>query len=138
MFIFPALASDTFEQDTKVIYIDQLKQVGSAYENGKKVMDFPVLTGDAETTTDPGTYLVRVKDANYYSRQYQTSMPYSLFFNYTTRAAIHEGQVPPPKKRISLATQGCVHVEEPYMKQLYDWAEAGRTLVIIMGRRTED
>ena len=26
MLIFPALASDTFEQDTKVIYIDQLKQ----------------------------------------------------------------------------------------------------------------
>ncbi len=138
MLFSPALASDSFEQDSKVIYIDQHKQVGSAYENGKKVMEFPVLTGDAETTTDPGTYLVRVKDENYYSRKYQTPMPYSLFFNYTTRAAIHEGLVPPPKKKISLATHGCVHVEEPYMKRLYDWTEAGRTLVIIMGRRTQD
>ena len=47
-------------------------------------MEFPVLTGDDETTTEPGTYLVRVKDENYYSRQYQTPMPYSLFFNYTS------------------------------------------------------
>ena len=52
----------------KMIWIDQLKQVGAAYENGKKVMEFPVLTGDAETTTDPGTYLVRVKQEDYYSR----------------------------------------------------------------------
>src|SRR5665254_26209 len=29
-----------------------------AYEDGKKVMEFPVLTGDDETTTDPGTYPV--------------------------------------------------------------------------------
>jgi lipoprotein-anchoring transpeptidase ErfK/SrfK len=132
-----ALATDISQYD-KVIWINQLKQKGEAYEGGKKVMEFPVLTGDAETTTDPGVYLVRVKDENYYSRKYQTPMPYSLFFDYTTRAAIHEGQVPPPKKRISVATHGCVHVEQPYMKQLYDWTEAGRTLVIIMGRRTED
>jgi lipoprotein-anchoring transpeptidase ErfK/SrfK len=137
MLISPALATDISQYD-KVIWINQLKQKGEAYEGGKKVMEFPVLTGDAETTTDPGVYLVRVKDENYYSRKYQTPMPYSLFFNYTTRAAIHEGLVPPPKKRISLATHGCVHVEEPYMKRLYDWTEAGRTLVIIMGRRTED
>jgi lipoprotein-anchoring transpeptidase ErfK/SrfK len=133
----PALATD-ISQYEKVIWINQLKQKGEAYENGKKVMEFPVLTGDAETTTDPGVYLVRVKDANYYSRKYQTPMPYSIFFDYTGRAAIHEGLVPPPKKKISLATHGCVHVEEPYMKKLYDWTEAGRTLVIIMGQRTED
>ena len=66
-----------------MIWIDQLKQVGAAYERGKKVMEFPVLTGDDETTTDPGIYLVRVKQEDYYSRKYQTPMPYSIFFNYT-------------------------------------------------------
>ena len=86
-----------------MIYIDQLKQVGAAYERGKKVMEFPVLTGDAETTTDPGIYLVRVKQVDYYSRKYQTPMPFSIFFNYTTRTAIHGGEVPPPaeENRIS-------------------------------------
>jgi lipoprotein-anchoring transpeptidase ErfK/SrfK len=134
----PARAADISQQYDKVIWIDQLKQKGEAYERGKKVMEFPVLTGDDETTTDPGIYLVRVKDENYYSRKYQTPMPYSIFFDYTGRKAIHEGQVPPPRKKIGLATHGCVHVEEPYMKRLYDWTEAGRTLVIIMGWRTQD
>ena len=38
----PTLASDTFEKPKKLIWIDQLKQVGAAYENEKKVMEFPV------------------------------------------------------------------------------------------------
>ncbi|MGB7911282.1 MAG: L,D-transpeptidase [Desulfobaccales bacterium] len=49
------------------------------YEWGKKVLEFPVITGDDETTTEPGIYLVRVKEEDYYSRQYQTPMPYSIF-----------------------------------------------------------
>ena len=134
----PTLAADIFQEYEKVIYIDQLKQVGTAYERGKKVREFPVLTGDDETTTDPGIYLVRVKDEDYYSRKYQTPMPYSIFFNYTERTAIHEGEVPSRQKKIGLATHGCVHVEQPHIKWLYDWTEAGRTVVVIMGWRTED
>ena len=122
----------------KMIWIDQLKQVGAAYEDGKKVMEFPVLTGDDETTTDPGTYLVRVKQEDYYSQKYQTPMPYSIFFNYEERAAIHGGEVPPPQKKIGLATHGCVHVEQPYIERLYDWTEADRTQVVIMNRRTQN
>ena len=133
-----ALASDTFEKPKKMIWIDQLKQVGAAYEDGKKIMEFPVLTGDDETTTDPGIYLVRVKDENYYSRKYQTPMPYSLFFDYAGRKAIHGGEVPPPQEKMGLATHGCVHVKQPHIKWLYDWTEAGRSLVVIMGWRTQD
>ena len=134
----PTLAADTSQEYEKMIYIDQLKQVGAAYERGKKVMEFPVITGDDETTTDPGIYLVRVKQEDYYSRKYQTPMPYSIFFNYNTRTAIHGGEVPPPQKKIGLATHGCVHVEQPYIERLYDWTEAGRTWVVIVGRRTQD
>ena len=97
-----------------------------------------MITGDDETTTDPGIYLVRVKEEDYYSRKYQTPMPYSIFFDYTGRTAIHEGEVPPPQKKIGLATHGCVHVEQPHIKWLYDWAEEDRTLVVISGWRTQD
>ena len=138
LLLSPTLAADISQEYEKVIYIDQLKQVGSAYEGGKMVLEFPVITGDDETTTEPGIYLVRVKEENYYSRKYQTPMPYSIFFNYGERAAIHGGEVPPPRKKIGLATHGCVHVQQPYIKWLYDWTEAGRTLVVIMGRRTQD
>jgi lipoprotein-anchoring transpeptidase ErfK/SrfK len=133
-----ALAADTFEKHEKMIWIDQLKQVGAAYEDGKKILEFPVLTGDDETTTEPGIYLVRVKQEAYYSRKYQTPMPYSIFFNYTTRTAIHGGEVPPRQKKIGLATHGCVHVEQPYIKKLYEWTEPGRTVVVIRGWRTQD
>jgi lipoprotein-anchoring transpeptidase ErfK/SrfK len=65
-------------------------------------------------------------------------MPYSIFFNYKERAAIHGGEVPPPPKKRGLATHGCVHVEQPYIKWLYDWTEVGSTVVVISGRRTQD
>lgn len=131
-------AADPSEKKEKMIWINQLKQTGAAYENGKKVMEFPVLTGDDETTTPPGVYLVRVKDEDYYSRKYDTPMPYSIFFNYTSRAAIHEGEVPPPPRRITVATHGCVHVQQPYIKRLFDWTEAGSTVVVISGWRSQD
>jgi lipoprotein-anchoring transpeptidase ErfK/SrfK len=138
LLLTPALAADISQQHVKMIWIDQLKQVGAAYEDGKKIKEFPVITGDDETTTEPGIYLVRVKQEDYYSRKYQTPMPYSIFFNYTERAAIHGGEVPPPRQKIGLATHGCVHVQQPYIKWLYDWTEVGKTLVVISGRRTQD
>jgi len=134
----PTCAADIFQEYDKVIWIDQLKQAGTAYERGKKVKEFPVLTGDAETTTEPGIYLVQVKEEDYYSKKYQTPMPYSIFFNYTARAAIHGGEVPPPPKKRFVATHGCIHVEQPDIQWLYDWTEPGRTLVVIMGWRTQD
>ena len=132
------LAADILEKHEKMIWIDQLKQKGAAYEDGKKVKEFPVITGDDETTTEPGVYLVRVKDADYYSRKYQTPMPYSIFFNYQERAAIHGGEVPTPQKKRGLATHGCVHVQRPLSKWLYNWTETGRTAVLITGWRRQD
>jgi len=133
-----ALAANPLLMYEKVIWIDQLKQVGAAYEGGKKLVDFPVLTGDDETTTEPGLYLVRVKKASYYSRRYQTPMPFSIFFNYDGKKAIHEGEVPPPREKIGLATHGCVHVQRPLIKWLYNWTETGRTAVLITGWRRQD
>ena len=138
LLLTPTLAADISQKHEKMIWIDQLKQVGAAYEGGKKVKEFSVITGDDETTTEPGIYLVRVKEEDYYSRKYQTPMPYSIFFNYKERAAIHGGEVPPPQKKRGLATNGCVHVQQPYIKWLYDWTEVGSTVVVISGRRKQD
>jgi lipoprotein-anchoring transpeptidase ErfK/SrfK len=131
-------AFDVFKEYDKVIWINQPKQVGIAYERGKKIFEFPVVTGDDETTTDPGIYKVRLKDDNYYSRKYDTPMPYSLFFDLKAMKAIHEGEVPPPEIKKELATHGCIHVEPPYIQKLYDWADEGDTAVVISGWRTGD
>jgi hypothetical protein len=133
-----ASALPVLQQHDKIIWIDQEKQVGAAYGQGKKLLAFPIISGDDETPTPPGTYVIKVKDANYYSRTYDTPMPYSLFFDYRGKRAIHEGEVPEPERKKGYATHGCIHVEEPYMKWLYDWAEAGKTVVVIRGSRDAD
>jgi lipoprotein-anchoring transpeptidase ErfK/SrfK len=133
---FPTAAWDIFQEYDKIIWINQPTQVGVAYENGKKVLEFPVLTGDDECTTNPGIYLVRWKVPDYYSRKYDTPMPYSMFFDMRQRKAIHEGGVPLPPERKELATHGCIHVEPPHIEWLYDWAEEGTTAVVISGERS--
>lgn len=129
---------DVFKEYEKVIWINQPKQVGIAYEGGKKLFEFPIVTGDDETTTDPGIYVVKLKEDNYYSHKYDTPMPYSIFFDLKERKAIHEGEVPPPALRKELATHGCIHVEQPYIHMLYDWADEENTVVVISGWRTGD
>jgi lipoprotein-anchoring transpeptidase ErfK/SrfK len=131
-------ALDVFREYQKVIWINQPKQVGIAYHEGIKILEFPIVTGDDETTTDPGIYVVKLKDADYYSRTYDTPMPYSIFFDLKGKKAIHEGEVPPPALKKELATHGCIHVELPYIKKLYDWADEENTVVVIRGWRTGD
>ena len=131
-------AVDIFKEYEKVIWINQPKQIGIAYQEGKKLFEFPVITGDDESPTDQGIYVVKLKDDNYYSRKYDTPMPYSIFFDLKGRKAIHEGEVPPTAIKKELATHGCIHVEPPYIQMLYDWADEGETVVVVSGWRTGD
>jgi lipoprotein-anchoring transpeptidase ErfK/SrfK len=136
--VLSAASIDVIQKFDKVILINQHKQIGIAYEYGQKIWEFPVMTGDDETTTNPGIYLVKMKDDSYYSRKYDAWMPYSLFFDLKNMKAIHEGEVPPPAERKDYATHGCVHVESPYIERLYNWADVGTTAVVIQGWRDED
>jgi lipoprotein-anchoring transpeptidase ErfK/SrfK len=136
--VLSAGAFDVFREYEKVIWINQPKQIGIAYERGKKVFEFPVVTGDDETTTNPGIYIIKLKDEDYFSRKYDTPMPYSMFFDLKGMKAIHEGEVPSPEKKKELATHGCIHVEPPFIERLYDWAEEETTAVVISGWRTGD
>jgi lipoprotein-anchoring transpeptidase ErfK/SrfK len=136
--VLPVFSIDVFQKYDKVIWINQQKQTGVAYEGGQKVWEFPILTGDDETTTNPGNYLVKMKDDIYYSRKYDTWMPYSIFFDLKNRKAIHEGVVPPPKARKEYATHGCIHVESPYIERLFNCVDEGTTIVVIQGWRDED
>jgi lipoprotein-anchoring transpeptidase ErfK/SrfK len=136
--VLSAGAFDVFREYEKVIWINQPKQVGIAYEGGKKLFEFPVVTGDDETTTNPGIYIIKLKDEDYFSRKYDTPLPYSMFFDLKGMKAIHEGEVPSPEKKKELATHGCIHVEPPFIERLYDWADEETTAVVISGWRTGD
>ncbi len=127
--------ADALQSHDKVIWIDQQNQVGAAYAQGKKLSAFPILSGDDETPTPPGTYVIKKKDKDYFSRKYKQPMPYALFFDVKGMRALHEGDLPDPGEVSKWATHGCIHVEKPYMKWLFDWAEPGKTVVVIHGRR---
>ncbi len=131
----PAGAVNVFKHYNKVIWIDQPRQEGAAYEKGKKLFSFAIMSGDDETPTPPGAYVVRVKDPKYYSKHYKQPMPLSIFFDFKGKRAIHEGEVPERKEMGQWATHGCIHVEQPYIQQLYDWTDVNKTLVVIRGRR---
>ncbi len=126
---------NVFYKYDKIIWIDQARQWGAAYSHGTKVVEFPILSGDDETPTPPGIYTVKRKDPNYYSRKYDTPMPYSLFFDVKNMRAVHEGALPDRRDQSDWASHGCIHVEEPYMRWLFNWAEVGRTVVVIRGHR---
>jgi lipoprotein-anchoring transpeptidase ErfK/SrfK len=136
--VLSAYSGDIFEEHEKIIWIDQPRQMGIAYQEGKKLFEFPIVSGDDETTTNPGIYTVKLKDENYYSVTYDTPMPYSIFFDLKGKKAIHEGEVPPPELKKELATHGCIHVEPSHIQRLYDWADEGDTVVVISGWRTGD
>jgi hypothetical protein len=97
---------DLFQEYDKVIFINQPNQIGIAYQDGHKLREFPVLTGDDECTTDPGIYVIRHKDPDYYSQTYDTPMPYSMFFDWPHRKAIHEEGVTSKAEKRELARCG--------------------------------
>jgi lipoprotein-anchoring transpeptidase ErfK/SrfK len=136
IYALPAAAEDIFRKYVKVIWIDQPRQMGVAYQDGIELFDFPIMTGDDEFTTDPGVYMVKLKVKDYYSRKYHSPMPYSIFFDLKEMKAIHEGEVPPPNVKKGLATHGCIHVELPDIERLYDWTQEEETVVVIDGGRT--
>ncbi len=128
----------------KVIFIDQYKQRISVFLDGVPVPDrppMPTITGDAEFPTPQGVYWVEKKDSKYWSKQYETWMPFSLFFLWNKKAkmAIHEGKVPATEEETSKkATHGCPHVLPKDAEWLFNWAEEKTTKVVVYGDRSQN
>jgi len=73
---------------------------------GKRFWSFRWLTGDAETTTDPGIYLVRMKQVDYYSRKYRPPCLTPYFSLYNENSDSRRGSTTAAEKKIGLATHG--------------------------------
>ncbi|MFA5925529.1 MAG: L,D-transpeptidase [Parcubacteria group bacterium] len=143
LFSASALRSETSEEfwRGKVIFVNQLTQELITYQDGKELRRFDVIMGDAKFKTPQGIYRVQHKDRKYWSNQYSTWMPNSLFFIWDekTRMAIHAGIVPLNKEITrQKATHGCVHARNNDAEWLFDWAEEKATKIIIYGDRSQD
>ncbi len=99
------------------IYIWKERRMG--YHDGYY---FPVSIGHSGNPTPTGTYSVKKKVVDYWSRKYKRAMPYSVFF--TDAHAIHSGDIYSESK-------GCVRVPRQWAVWLYSKARTGSTKVIV-------
>jgi lipoprotein-anchoring transpeptidase ErfK/SrfK len=109
------LAAAVASADT--IHIWKGEQLG--YFNGYY---FNVAIGNNSTPTPTGSYRVKKKVVDYWSKKYDRAMPYAVFF--TDAHAIHRGD-------LSTRSHGCIRVDEWTAPWLYYYAETGKTRVVV-------
>jgi hypothetical protein len=85
---------------------------------------FQLLGGRDTQPTPLGTFSLERKEIDYFSKKYQTPMPYSIFF--TDAHAIHYGALDVPSR-------GCIHVDYRTSQILYFSTIVGKTKIIIHG-----
>lgn len=83
---------------------------------------FHALGGKKTHPTPKGTFTVKSKYHDYYSRKYKAPMPRSVFF--TSQCAIHVGS-------LTQKSHGCIHVDWETAEMIYEYAKPGKTKVIV-------
>lgn len=83
---------------------------------------FPVSVGKKSKPTPVGSFTVKRKVIDYWSKKYDAPMPYAIFF--TDAHALHAGD-------LSTRSRGCIRLERQTAAWLYRYARTGKTKVII-------
>ena len=81
---------------------------------------FYALGGKSTHPTPKGTFTVKSKYVDFYSRKYKSPMPLSVFF--TDQCAIHVGS-------LRVSSHGCIHVDGEAAQFIFGYAVPGRTKV---------
>ena len=81
---------------------------------------FEALGGSSSHPTPKGTYTVKAKHEDFYSRKYEAEMPYSVFF--TEQCAIHEGS-------LRVRSHGCIHVGPEAARKIFAYSKVGNSKV---------
>lgn len=138
-FIFILLCQPCFPAEKEIwLYLDE--QVGIAYENEQVVHRFEIMSGhELKAPTPVGSFIIRSKIVNGYSRKYGAEMPYAMNFtgSYFLHAWSWSEPLPPREERRWYASHGCVSVNLRDAQWLFNWAPIG-TPVIIVGQRYWD
>lgn len=81
---------------------------------------FEALGGSNSHPTPKGTYTVKAKHEDFYSRKYEAEMPFSVFF--TEQCAIHEGS-------LRVRSHGCIHVSPEAARRIFEYSKVGNSKV---------
>ena len=123
------------------VYVD--RQILLAFDGGKQIYRFDVVTGKEGKETVAGTYKIFRKEQKYVSKTYNAEMPYTMFFT-SDGKAIHGTLMAPLRSYLksfgadSIGSQGCVGLTDDNAKVLFEWAPKGTRVVIIHGEEDKD
>ena len=112
------------------------RQVLFAFENGKEIYSFDIVTGRDGKETTAGRYQIFRKHEKYTSKTYGSEMPYTMFFTEDGKA-IHGTQMATLRSYLhaylneSVGSQGCIGLTDDNAKALFDWAPIGTPVVVI-------
>jgi hypothetical protein len=110
----PVAASAQAQPPIEIFLSQQMGRWGDYY--------FYALGGRQTHPTPKGSFTVRSKHRDFYSRKYKSPMPRSVFF--TDQCAIHVGS-------LRVTSHGCIHVDWEAGQFIYDYAVPGKTKVIV-------
>ena len=122
----------------KYISVSLPDQMLAGFENGRRVYQFPCLTGDSDHPTNKGTFSIIRKRHPYRSHKYDVDMNYAMFFTADGKA-IHQYHgvagliiVRDMRQAVSdwFGSHGCVRLEEAHAKALFRWAPQGTRVVV--------
>lgn len=84
--------------------------------------EFQIISGSSQFPTPKGAYRIEWKSRNWWSKQWNAPMPYSMFF--CNGAAIHVGPM-------HGNSHGCVRVSESTARYLYNVTKERETRVFV-------
>jgi lipoprotein-anchoring transpeptidase ErfK/SrfK len=115
---------------SKRIEVDLTRQVLTAYEAGRKCLEFDCATGDRSHPTTPGAYHILRKHRDYTSIKYRVPMDFAMFFSADGKA-IHKSHMVGTVSYLKYAgldyfgSHGCVRLAGEDAEALFDWAPVG-------------
>lgn len=123
------------EKSTKSIHVDLRARTVTARDGNAVFHTCECVPGDASHRTPVGQFHINRKQNPYTSHTYHVPMNYAMFFT-NTGEALHQYHGPAPWWLLRMGrsltdfvgSHGCVRLQEPDAKKLYQWAPKG-TLV---------
>ncbi|HEX6360934.1 L,D-transpeptidase [Actinophytocola sp.] len=83
----------------------------------------PITSGKPGYETPPGTFTVKYKDIDHWSKAYDAPMPYSVFFT-RSGIAFHEGS-------LSQQSHGCIHLSPEAARTFYNTLQPGDVVQVV-------
>ncbi len=123
-----SLVTSPIAPPNQLVVVDLSAQRLTAYENGKRVMEFPVSTGRTGKETPTGNFRIKQKQPTGRALPKYGGRRLSYVLRLKGHYLIHGSESVPDYP----ASNGCVRMRPPDAKKLYDWTRIGTPVEVIV------